>query len=98
MPTGHADEPGCQYLVDGAFDGGLTVSALVQAFTRRVEREGAEIVGNVHVEFDIGVGNADIGTLARLFTEKVNDGIFDFVGNKLGMLEVFGIDNGIDGK
>ncbi|OAV65612.1 hypothetical protein Barb6_02827 [Bacteroidales bacterium Barb6] len=52
----------------------------------------------MYINVEVGIVDADGRTLAELLGEIINNGILRAVSHKLGMIEVFGIDNGVDGK
>ena len=70
----------------------------MEAFSAGVQRERAAVFCNVHVEADVGIGNADVGTLVRIFHEIVDNRIFNLVGNKLRIAEFGAINGGVYSK
>ena len=98
LPSGQLDEARGQHFVDGRLYGCDAVSAQVEAFARGVERQGAVILGNMYVEFDVGVRDADVGPFTRGFAEVVHDGVLHLVGHELGVAEFRGIDHGVHGE
>ena len=52
----------------------------------------------MHVEADVGIGNADVGAFARIFHEIVDNRIFNLVGNKLRIAEFGAINGGVYSK
>ncbi len=70
----------------------------MKALTARVEAERGIVVGDVDVETDVGVAQRDIGAVARLLAELVDDGVFHLVADEVGIAEFLGIDHGVDGE
>ena len=98
LPARELDDAGGQHLVHRRLDGRHAVAALVQAVARGVEREGAVVVGDMDVETYVGISHGDVGALADGLTEVVDNGVLHLVGDKLGVAEVFRVDNGVDGE
>ena len=96
LPSRELDEASRQHLVDGRVDRGHAVASQVQTLARRVERERAFVFSDVHVELDVGVGDADVGALARFLAEIVDDGILHLVGHKLRVAEFLRINHRVD--
>ena len=70
----------------------------MQALAAGVEAQGAVVFGDVHIESDVRVGHADIGSFARFLPELVDDGILHLIGHELGVFELLGEDHGVDSK
>ena len=98
VPARQFQQTGRQHLVNRRLDRRRTIAAQVQALAGSVQREGALLIGDVHVELDVGVGDTDIGAFARCLAEIIHDGVFHFIGNELGMPELLGIDYGVHRK
>ncbi len=76
----------------------LAVSAAVKRLAAGVEAEGPVLVGDVYVQSDVGVGDGDVGAVSCALSELVHNGVFHLVCHKLGVPELFGEDNGVDGE
>ena len=50
------------------------------------------------VQTNVGIRHRHVRTLARLFTELVDDGVLHFVGYKARVAELFAIDNRVYGE
>ena len=51
----------------------------MQTLATAVQGDGHRAVGDVHIDVQVGLGDAYVRTLAVLVVELVNDGIFDLV-------------------
>ncbi|OAV72104.1 hypothetical protein Barb7_03138 [Bacteroidales bacterium Barb7] len=97
-PTGFQNHAGGKDFVQRSFGLLNAVAPFVQAFAGTVNRQRAVVVRNMYINVEVGIVDADGRTLAELLGEIINNGIFRAVSHKLGMIEVFGIDNGVNGK
>ena len=52
----------------------------------------------MYVQSDVGVGYGDVGSVSRVLTELVYDGILDLIGYKAGVSEFLGVDHGVYGE
>ena len=98
LPTREFDKARSQHLVDRCFALSRAIATQVKAFARRVKGEGALVFGNVDIELDIGLADADIGALARCFAEIINDGVLHLVGYEFRVAELGGINHGVNGE
>ena len=89
MPARHQNHTCGQYLVEGCLNRLLTIASTVQRLTAGVKTQCTLVFCNMDVQADVGVGDADIGTLARALAELVDDGILDLVCYELRVAELF---------
>ena len=52
----------------------------------------------MHIETNVGIRHADVGTLASEFHKIVDNGVLDFISNKLRIAEFCAVDCGVYGK
>ena len=98
LPSGHHDDACGQHLVERCFHLLLPIASAVEAFTAAVQAQGAVVFGDVDIEFDVGIDDADVGAVARAFAELVHDGILHLVGHKLAVAEFVAEDHAVHGK
>ena len=98
MPARHQDHTCCQHLVEWCLDRLLTVAATMQRVATGVKTQRTLVFGNVDVQADIRIGDADVWTLSGLLAELVNDGILYLVGYKLRMAEFLRENDRVDSK
>ena len=103
LPARHQDHAGSQHLVERCFHRLLTVAATVQRLATGVETQGTLAlagghVGNMDMQTHVWIGNADIGTLASLLAELVDNGILHLVSHKLRVSEFLREYHRVDGK
>ena len=70
----------------------------MQAFSARVEREGAFVLCDVDVELQVGIGDADVRTLSRTLPHLIDNSVFHLVGHKLRVPELLAEDHTIHGE
>ena len=87
LPACHEYHAGCQHLVQRCLYALLTVATAVQRLAARVEAEGCVVFGDMDMQTDIRVGHRDVGAVAGLFSELVDNGILDLIGYEAGVAE-----------
>ena len=98
LPACHHDHAGSQHLVEGSVDTLLAVAATMERLTAGVEAQCALVLGDMDVQAQVGVGDRDVGSLAGLLAELVDDGVLHLVADKLRVSELLGEDDGIHRK
>ena len=98
LPAAHLDDGRCQHLVDGSFYARLAIATQVEALAAGVEREGADVFGNMNVEANLRIADTDVGAFALALHEVVHDGILHLVGDEARVAEGGAIYRRIDGE
>ena len=98
LPARQHNHAGSKHLVQRSLHRLLAVTAAVQRLAAAVERQRAVVLGHVDVQPQVGVGHRDVGAVARLLAELVDDGVLHLVADKLRVAEFLGENDGVDGK
>ena len=98
VPATQFNDTSGKHFIDRRFGLSHTPATLIERRARRVERNGHLVGRNVHIQHEISSRHTDRGTLAHLFLEIVNDGIFHAIGDKARMTEHIAKHGGVDGE
>ena len=98
IPAAQLDDSRCQHLVDGCLGLCHAPSALVERFSRRVERDCHFLAIDVNVKLVVGAVEPYRRPLAAAFHEIVGYAVLHAVGHKARMAEGVAVDGAVDGK
>ena len=98
VPSCEQQHTGSQGFVERSLRLTYAVAAFVERLSATVQRQGNAPVGNMDVDIQVRVGQIDVRTLPFALGPIVGYGIFDAIGNVLGMAELLAIDGGVDGE
>ena len=98
LPARHHNDAGGEHLVEWCLHALLTVASAVQTFAAAVETERAVVLGDVDVQAQVGVGDADVRPLARSLAQLVDDGVLHLVADELGMAEILAEHHAVDSE